>query len=150
MNLDNLKWIKYVNDQGGKNWAYENWKRSDIFLLNWKAGYIENAAKVECGDLILLLQKGLVTHLVEVTDNEPRKENNGEWGVIRQVKVLWVVADFKQKNDIPRQRDLFGYSPKGYAGGRVKSLENLKDILPRWHSLDAFRRHVAELLPITD
>lgn len=149
MNLDHLKSIKYVNDQGNQPWAYENWKRGDVFPLNWKANQIDNAAKVQCGDLMLLLQKGLVTHLVEVTDDKPRKTDD-EWGVVRQVKVLWVVADFKHKNDIPRQRDLFGYSPQGYAGGRVKSLENFKDILPRWHSLDAFRRHVAELLPITN
>ena len=149
MKIDNLKWIKYVNDQGNQPWAYENWKRGDVFPLNWKADQIKNAAKVQRGDLILLLQNGLVTHWVEVTDDEPHKIDDSEWEVVRKVKVWWV-ADFKDKNSIPRQHDLFGYSPQGYAGGTVKSLENLKDIISRWHSLDAFRRHVAELLPITD
>ena len=148
MDLDHLKWIKYVNDQGNQPWAYENWKRGDVFPLNWKANQIDNAAKVQCGDLMLLLQKGLVTHLVEVTDDKPRKTDD-EWGVVRQVKVLWVVADFKHKNDIPRQRDLFGYSPS-YAGGTVKKVENLEDIPSTWHSLEIFRRHVAGLLRLTD
>ncbi|MBD2007021.1 MULTISPECIES: hypothetical protein [Cyanophyceae] len=149
MNLDNLKWIKYVNDQGGKDWAYEEEKLHNIFPLNWKADQIENAAKVQCGDLILLLQKGLVTHLVEVSDDKPCKGDDSEWGVVRQVKVMWI-ANLKDENCIPRQRDLFGYSHKGYAGGTVKKLEKLEDIPPTWHSLDIFRRHVAGLLRLTD
>jgi hypothetical protein len=148
MTLDNLKWIKYVNDQGGKDWAYEEEKLHSVFSLNWKADQIDNAAKVQCDDLILLLQEGHVTHLVEVTDNEPRKVEDSEWGVVRQVKVWWI-ADFNHENHIPRQRDLFGYSPS-YAGGTVKKLEKLTEISPTWHSIDIFRRHVAGLLRLTD
>jgi hypothetical protein len=120
MNLDNLKWIKYVNDQGDKSWAYEEEKRHSIFPLNWKADQIDNAAKVQCGDLMLLLQEGHVTHLVEVTDDKPDKVEDGEWGVVRQVKVLWV-ANFKDENCIPKQRDLFGYSPKDMQAEGLKA-----------------------------
>ena len=149
MNLDNLKWIKYINPQGDEVRAYEEWKLDSVFSLHWKADQINNAKQVQRSDLILLLQKGYVTHLVEVTDDSPRKVDDSEWGVVRDIRVLWV-ADFKHENHIPRQRDLFGYAPPGYAGGTVKKLENLKNISPTWNSLDIFRRHVAGLLRLTD
>jgi hypothetical protein len=150
MNLGNLKWIKYVNPQGDEPWAYAHWQfnHTELHRLHWKIDQEGNARQVNLGDLVLLLQKSHVTHLIEIMDDAPRREGEGEWSIVRDVKVLWV-ADFKHENYIPRQRDLFGYSPK-YAGGIVKNLENLKDIPPNWHSLDIFRRHVAGLLRLTD
>jgi hypothetical protein len=117
--------------------------------LHWKIDDEGNARQVNLGDLVLLLQKSHVTHLIEIMDDAPRREGEGEWSVVRDVKVLWI-ADFNNENCIPSQRNLFGYPPKGYANGRVKNLEKFKDIPPNWHSLDIFRRHVAELLRLTD
>ncbi len=150
VNLANLKWIKYINPQGNEPWAYEQWQRDRIYNLHWKNDQENNCRKVNRGDLILLLQNSVVTHLVEIDDDAPHSAGDGEWEkVLRQVKVRWV-ADFKHEDYIPRQRDLFGYSPQGYANGTVKNLENFKDILPIWHSLDIFRRHVGGLLRLTD
>lgn len=151
MNLENLKWLKYVNPQGDEPWAYAHWQfnLTELHHLHWKIEQESNAKKVNFGDLVLLLQKGHVTHLVEIMDDAPRREGEGEWSVVRNVKVLWI-ADFKHENYIPRQCDLFGYSHNGYAGGTVKNLKNLKDISTNWHSLDIFRRHVAGLLRLTD
>ena len=151
MNLGNLKWIKYVNPQAYEPWAYAHWQlnHTELHHLHWKIDQESNAKQVKFRDLVLLLQKSYVTHLVEIMDEAPRREGKGEWSIVHDVKVLWI-ADFKHEDYIPRQRDLFGYSPQGYAGGTVKKLENLKDIPPNWHSLAIFRRHVAGLLRLTD
>lgn len=58
MNLDNLKWIKYINPQDDEVRAYEEWKLDSVFSLHWKVDQINNAKQVQRSDLILLLQNG--------------------------------------------------------------------------------------------
>ncbi|HEY9596194.1 MAG TPA: hypothetical protein V6D33_00810, partial [Cyanophyceae cyanobacterium] len=94
MDIANLKWIKYINPQGNEPWAYEYWQHDCIYNLHWKSDQENNARKVNRGDLILLLQKKVVTHLVEIDDDAPHSEGDSEWEkVLRQVRVRWV-ADF--------------------------------------------------------
>lgn len=74
MDLTELKWTKNVNHQGNdKYWAYQNIDPdSNIFPLNWKKKQANNALKPEKSDLILLRQRGKVTHMGRVMKLETR------------------------------------------------------------------------------
>ncbi len=72
MDLSKLKWIKNVKHKGDdKLWAYDKCEKmpipeAKIFRLNWRDhSNKDNAKKPSKGDLMLLLQKAKVTHLVE-------------------------------------------------------------------------------------
>ena len=71
MDLTRLKWTKNINREDGE-WAY-SYKdiddNSKIFNLHWKSDSYENAQKPQEKDLIILRQKGKVTHIVELLNN---------------------------------------------------------------------------------
>ena len=67
MDLTNLKWTKNITHPDNELWAYSDYERGHLFKLNWKKNKI-NANKPQKDDLILLRQRGYVTHLVKVLD----------------------------------------------------------------------------------
>ncbi len=97
LTLNKLKFIKNIDDPNC--WAYEQdtWQTGKEVELNWSntKGSETNAAKANQGDLILLVQNPpasehtLVTHLVQVTSAEAERKDEGEWGIVRKVKVIW-------------------------------------------------------------
>ncbi|MHC5763707.1 hypothetical protein, partial [Nostoc sp.] len=107
MDLTELKWTKNVNHQGDdKYWAYQNIDPdSNIFPLNWKKEQAKNALKPEESDLILLRQRGKVTHIVKLL-NKTLDEDHGEFGISRLVEVVWI-ADYSSL--LPEQDMVFGY-----------------------------------------
>ncbi|MBG1265206.1 hypothetical protein [Nostoc sp. WHI] len=120
MDLTELKWTKNVNHQGDdKDWAYQNIDPdSNIFPLNWKKEQAKNALKPEKSDLILLRQRGKVTHIVKLLNNT-LDEEPGEFGISRLVQVVWI-ADYPSVS--PEQNMVFGYHVH-LQGGRVMKLE---------------------------
>jgi hypothetical protein len=88
-------------------WAYREYKVSDSFKLAWKDDEV-NANKPEKGSLILLRQRGYVTHLVKVLDCKAEREiGKDNYDIYRIVEVLWAI-DF----DNPPV-----YIPKHYING---------------------------------
>lgn len=157
MHLDKLRFIKNVDDDDNGVWAYQAWKDGDEGDLNWSAGQGNetNADKPSRGDLMLLVQKtklvdyARVTHLVEVISDSSKTVGEGQWGLVRQVRVLWV-ADFTPGLEaaIPREHDILGWQHRRVQGTRAIELENIEDgkVLQLWHSMEVFQRHVAGIL----
>lgn len=158
LKLDSFKFIKNIDDPN--RWAYEEdaWQIGQEVELNWSntKGSETNAAKANQGDLILLVQKPpvsehtLVTHLVQVTSAEAERKDEGEWGIVRKVKVIWRAIP----NDIasaPKDQDLFGWKRHRAQGTNMGLIENIKSghVLHLWHSLDIFRLHAIGLLGLT-
>jgi len=156
MNLESLKFVKNIDDES--KWAYRNWEKGTEQKLNWSKGdgNEKNANKAQVGDLILLVQRpdhiseARVTHLVEVVSVSSQIIDDGHWGIIREVSVIWV-ADFDCESFIPRDQDVFGWNRKRPEGTMIVELENLKKgtFLELWHSLEIFQRHVAGMLGLT-
>jgi hypothetical protein len=150
MNLESLKWTKNVRPDEG--WAYSEFKKSELFKLAWKEDE-NNANRPERGDLILLRQRGYVTHLVRVLDRQCEQENwAGAWNLYRIVEVEWSldcnVPSANAKADI-----VFGYpGVLDYMGGNAMRLEDLPTFQAAWDSqggLAAFQAQVkAALLAI--
>ncbi len=111
--------------------------------MYWKNGKT-NASKLEQEDLILLTQKGFVTHLVEVLDYKlpEHKIDRGEFNIYRSVKVLWV-TDWKNPS-LAKADKVFDYSEVlKYQGGKVMKLEKITS--RHWESkggFAAFQNHV--------
>ena len=147
MDLKNLKWTKSVTPQYKNDiWAYFKFEDYELFKLSWKDNE-KNAKKPEKDDLILLRQKGYVTHLVKVLDHEPKKDHwQGHFNIYRIVEVLWVI-DWKNLSDLYQAEEVFGYDEVlHYQGGNVMELDNSQTFKKRWDSdggLNGFQNHVA-------
>jgi len=151
MNLESLKFVKNID--AGSTWAYRDWEKDTKQKLNWSRGlgHEHNADKAEVGDLILLVQRARVTHLVKVMSVSCQIVDDGHWGIIREVSVIWV-ADFTHESFIPRDQDVFGWNRTCPRGTKIVELEHLKysTFLELWHSLEIFQRHVAGMLGLTN
>jgi hypothetical protein len=150
MDLTELKWTKNVNHQGDdKYWAYQNIDPDlNIFRLNWKAEYAENALKPLESELILLRQRTKVTHIVKVLNNTLYKDpHGGEFSISRLVEVVWI-ADYWS---LPPEQDMvFGYYVH-FEGGKVMKLETLDTFKNHWESrggLVGFQNHVLKALKL--
>jgi len=156
MNLDRLKFVKNIDDP--ERWAYADWKQGSQQHLHWAnaKGDFTNADKAAKGDLILLVQKSphsaetRITHLVEVVSISAETLSDGDWGIGREVAVVWV-ADFANLASIPTDTNVFGWERHRPQGTKIVKLENLKDnrVIQLWHSLEIFQRHVAGMLTLT-
>ncbi len=152
MDLKNLKWTKSVTPQYKKDyWAYPKFEAYELFKLSWKDNE-NNAKKPENNDLILLRQKGYVTHLVKILDHEPRKDHwQGDFNIYRIVEVLWVI-DWKNLPDSYKVQEVFGYSEVlHYQGGDVMQLDNLPSFKNYWDTkggLDGFQNFVHHKLKL--
>ena len=116
MNLDKLKWIKNVRHKNNdKFWAYADLDEmpipeARIFRLHWSSnGESNNAQKPQKNDLVLLLQRAKVTHIVEFLDDDVYGNTQNPWGIYRIVKSVWM--PFKQPawENLPHQREIFGF-----------------------------------------
>jgi|GEM_PF-807540 len=156
MNLDRLKFVKNIDDP--KCWAYEDWNLGSQQDLHWAnaKGDFTNADKADLDDLILLVQKSphsaetRITHLVKVVSTSAENLSHNDWGIVREVAVVWV-ADFANLASIPTDTDVFGWKRHRPQGTRIVKLENLGDnrVTQLWHSLEIFQRHVAGMLGLT-
>lgn len=100
MDLIQLKWIKNVKHQvSDKKWAYKYHNnnenkpilKDENFELNWRSSRDKNnAQKPNKGDLMLLLQRAKVTHVVEFLDDKVYEYDRNEWSIHRKVKVIWI------------------------------------------------------------
>ncbi|MEH2359601.1 MAG: hypothetical protein V7K58_07750 [Nostoc sp.] len=145
--LTELKWTKNVNHQGNdKYWAYQNIGLDlNIFRLNWKTEQAENAIKPQESELILLRQRGKVTHIVKLLNNT-LDEEHGEFGISRLVEVVWI-ADYWSVP--PKQKMMFGYDVH-LQGGKVMKLET-RTFNEHWGSrggLVGFQNHVLKALKL--
>jgi len=149
MNLQRLFWTKNIVHQGEEKWAYEQFRFRDEFHLNWKNNKV-NANKPELGDLILLRQKGYVTHLIKVLDNELEYESRrGDFSIYRLVEVLWVI-DWDTLPVSNKAEQIFNY-PVRYRSGNVMNLTELPTFQKYWDKnggLSAFQRQVREILDL--
>ena len=91
-----------------------------------------------------------VTHLVKVVSTSAETLSHGDWGIVREVAVVWV-ADFANLASIPTDTGVFGWERHRPQGGKLVKLGNLKDnrVVQLWHSLEIFQRHVAGMLGLT-
>jgi hypothetical protein len=139
MDLINLKWTKNVKHPDAKLWAYPNVNTGDLFKLSWK-NRTGNEDKPKKGDLILLRQKGYVTHLVEILDGEHTEETwKGDYNIYRIVETLWAI-----NCDHPlisaKADNVFGYPEViKYEGGDVMELETLPTFKKYWDSNGGFQ-----------
>ena len=157
MNLSKLQFVKNIDDPN--NWAYSDWAQGSQQQLHWSSatGSFTNADKANIGDMILLVQKPpgidstIATHLVEVSSINAEEINDNEWGIVRQVKVIWV-ANHQFPSCVPKDKDIFGWKRHRAQGPRIIQLTNIKDerISEIWHSLEIFQRHVSCMLGLTE
>ncbi|BAZ41127.1 hypothetical protein NIES4101_70890 [Calothrix sp. NIES-4101] len=139
MDLINLKWTKNVKHPDSKLWAYPNVNTGDLFKLSWKDN-TSNADKPDKDDLILLRQKGYVTHLVKVLDYKHEKYPwEGDYNIYRIVETIWAINChhplISAKADI-----VFGYPEVlSYEGGNVMELETLPTFKTYWDSNGGFQ-----------
>jgi len=155
MNLDRLKFVKNIDDP--ERWAYKDWNLDSQQHLHWaNKGDFTNADKADLNDLILLVQRSphsaetRITHLVKVVSTSAENLSDDDWGIVREVAVVWV-ADFANPASIPTDTDVFGWKRRRPAGGKLVKLENLSDnnVIQLWHSLEIFQKHVAGMLGLT-
>jgi len=144
MDLSLLKWTKNVKREDG-DWAYSPCKVYDIFKLAWKDNE-DNARKPEKDDLILLRQRGYVTHLVKVLDYKPEREDwKGDYNIYRIVEVFWAI-DFVTPPESAKADKIFDFPEViHFQGGNIMKLEDLPTFKARWDKdggLKAFQTHI--------
>lgn len=158
MDLSKLKWTKNIRHQGDdKKWAYEvlymEIPEARVFGLNWRDPdkHKNNAEQPEKGELILLLQHAKATHVVELIDDEVYTKDNKEWGIYRVVKVLWMPPENFNWDNLPHQRELFGFE-YNVQDGLAHDLDDdskMRQFHNHWHEkggLKAFQNHVKGIL----
>lgn len=151
MDLQGLKWTKSITRQDGQ-WAYPEFKVSALFKLAWTNDAGANANKPKKGDLILLRQKGYVTHLIRVLDYKAEQEvEKSDFNIYRIVEVLWAI-DFEHLSESAKADKMFCYSEVlKYQGGNVMKLEELETFKKYWDNDDGlgrFQSHIQKLLAL--
>jgi hypothetical protein len=151
MDLQRLRWTKNVK-RGDRAWAYSQFKAGDLFKLAWKDDEA-NASKPQKDDLILLRQKGYVTHLVKVLDYKFEREAwDGDYSIYRIVEILWTI-DCDRPPSSAKADEVFGYSEVlNYQSGDVMELETLRTFKQRWDNkggLGAFQEYVRDLFKLS-
>lgn len=152
MDLQNLKWTKNVK-RGDRAWAYSQFKVDNLFKLEWKDNET-NANKPKKGDLILLRQKGYVTHLVKVLDYKAEREDlKDDWNIYRIVEVVWTI-NFDNPSRLAKVKAeiIFDYPEVlDYQSGDAMELESLPTFTNHWDTkggLIGFQTHIQSLLAL--
>ncbi len=152
MDLSNLKWTKNVKHKDGELWAYPDFNAGDLFKLAWKDNN-SNADKTDKDDLILLRQRGYVTHLVKVIDYKHERESwEGFYNIYRIVETLWTI-NFNHPLVSEKADKVFGY-PKvlSYEGGNVMELQTLPTFQEYWNNhggFEEFKNRVCSTLNLS-
>ncbi|MEA5514177.1 hypothetical protein [Nodularia sp. UHCC 0506] len=152
LDLMELKWTKNIKDPD--KWAYKDipliYPDLKIFTLAWRNFEnkdIENAKAPKEGDQIILRQKGKVTHIVQLLNNQLYfdKYATNEFSIYRLVNVVWM-ADFL--NNPPDNEEVFGCHINFPANGKVISLANIQQFQNRWGEggLTEFQQHISKVL----
>jgi hypothetical protein len=126
--------IDHIRDMGGS-------VESRVFEMYWKLTG-RGAKSASKGDLMLLNQHAKITHVVEMLDNDVRKN---ETGYFRWVRVVWMPEE-EDWSQLPHQRDIIGFEPPTIGGGTAYSIENLSKFQETWSSLESFQQHVFQVL----
>ena len=145
-----LLYIKNVRRSDG-DWAYTlkdiqeigGSVESRMFELFWfPTGKGANLASKD--DLMILNQQARVTHVVEMLDDEVRKN---ESGYFRWVRVVWMPQE-KDWYQLPHQREILGFEPPRIGGGTVYSFTspNFGKFHAAWNNLQDFQQHVFQVL----
>ena len=145
-----LLYIKNVRDLDG-GWAYTlkhiqeigGLVESRVFELHWSpAG--RGAKLASKDDLMILNQQAKVTHVVEMLDDEVRKD---ESGYFRWVRVVWMPQE-KDWYQLPHQREILGFEPPRIGGGTVYSFTspNFGKFHAAWNNLQDFQKHIFQVL----
>ena len=127
--------IDRIRDMGG---SVEN-RAFELFWLQTSKG-AKTASK---GELMLLNQHAKITHVVEILDDDVRKN---KVGYFRWVQVVWMPEANKDWSQLPHQRDIIGFEPPTIGGGTAYSFANLSKFQETWNSLEAFQQHVFQVL----
>jgi len=152
MNLHRLQWTKNV--RRSDEWAYSEFEVSKQFKLAWKNNEA-NANRLDRDDLILLRQRGYVTHLVKVLNHQAEREDwQGDYNIYRIVEVLWAI-NFSHPPIAAKADEVFGYSAVlKLQGGKAMKLEELSTFKEAWESrggITAFQDYVqSRLLAISN
>lgn len=161
LDLTNLKWIKVIHDPG--RWAYTQKHIEDmsrkidhrvinhndvtIFPLGFRN---DKAEKIQAADQVALIQKGKLTHLVEILDCEPYPDESGCDWCHRFCRVLWWQPNQADWSELPSQKDLLGFDP-ALQDGNPHLIEDLKRFDERWNDngkMAGFRAFLSEQLTI--
>ena len=145
-----LLYLKNIKDPSGV-WSYTLERiqkiggsvESRVFELYWLSTSkgIKLASK---GELMILNQQAKITHVVEMLDNDIRK--NGA-GYFRWVRIVWL-PDEEDWSQLPHQRDVLGFEPPGFGGGTTYSFRssNFGKFHAAWNSIEAFQQNVFKKL----
>ena len=154
MDLSRLKWFKNVKDHV-HDWAYEKLDEmpipeARIFRLHWRSqADKDNAQRPLKGDLVLLVQKAMGTHIVEMLDDVVYENAEKEWHIYRIVQVVWMPPEKVDWRDLPHQREIFGveHLPQNGLLHRVPTDRMLQSEF--WIDLGGlprFQQHLSRLL----
>jgi len=146
VDLQNLKWTKNVVPQNHEPWAYQTFSKEHLFKLAWKDNE-DDADKPAREDLLLLRQRGYVTHLVRVLDYKSENDAwRGDFNIYRIVEVLWGIGDWVNPDANFRVEKVFDYSAVlHYQGGDAMYLADLPTFKEHWQGdnrLKDFQAHV--------
>ena len=157
MDLSRLIWLKNVKPQlDDHDWAYKHEdmaiQEAKIFRLAWRSREDrKNAQAPDEGDLMLLLQRARVTHIVKFLDAEVYESSQSEWGIHRIVKAIWMPPDgLNWSDERLHQRELFRFDYI-VGDGSAHSLRE-ENRMPQFHEhwdLPTFQQHVANYLTHT-
>ncbi|HEY9802915.1 MAG TPA: hypothetical protein V6D25_21305 [Leptolyngbyaceae cyanobacterium] len=155
MDISQLKWLKNVKTDDG--WAYSDphempIPEAKIFRLHWRnVEGKSNAQKPHKGELMLLIQKAKVTHIVEFVDDKVYEIEDKEWNVYRIVRTVWMPLNNFDWEKLPHQREFFGYDYVVFDG----LAHSLSDSHSMWQfhehwdkqgGLTAFQKHLGDML----
>lgn len=146
--LPRLKWTKCVRPVD-RQWAYKGMKVGQEWSLHWSTKTKTDAHTPSTGDLILLRQYGRVTHVVELLNETINQDSNPDYSVAREVRLLWVPINNDLKK-APTQHYCFGNTELKIIrlpqNGRCYLLQDLKAVQTHWNTIEAFQKHVANVL----
>lgn len=154
MNLSKLHWIKVITDDNKQEWAYthamvRNLPKNvvdangvTIFPLGFRD---EKANTPPAGDLMALIQRGKLTHIIELLDEQAYLD--GGW-YHRIVRVVWWKPENTDWQSLEPQSTFLGFDPT-LMDGKPHLIADLKRFSERWDDeggLDAFQQHLAQQL----
>jgi hypothetical protein len=158
MDLSQLKWIKNVKHQEkDKNWAYDRAyempiPEAKIFRLHWRSYEDKANAQKPCkGNLMLLIQKAKVTHIVEFLDNKVYVNHQNEWDIYRIVQAVRMPPEGIDWEKLPHQSHVFGFDYL-VGDGKAHSLASankMHQFHQHWDhkgGLSAFQKHLDKIL----
>lgn len=158
-----ILWLKNVVRRDGL-WAYcgddptvlhpDPAAVGDEFFLHWPTRLRDNANDPTKGDVIVLVQDGHVTHLVEIVDDSASDRAashrrpgtpDGDYGIQRRVRALVL----RGHGSAPTYADALGFTPyvQGGACCRIEHLQRFCDSeWPNKGGIRALQRHLVEVL----